>query len=116
MDHILDADGGFIRYHDLRSAVAERISLEMTDPEVWLLRNLRRMTVSEIKCFDPFAAVTGNISAVGYPEDDGLVCDSSADKRNMPRAPKSYHYKIGKCEESTYYCQFLSDSHMWHRF
>ncbi len=49
MDRIIDADGGFIHYPDLRLAVDERISLEMTDPEVQLLRNLRRMTFTQLE-------------------------------------------------------------------
>ena len=65
MDRIIDADGGFIRYPDLRSAVAnKRISLEMTDPEVQLFRNLRRMTSAQLEHFDPMYPVAGNNAAL----------------------------------------------------
>jgi hypothetical protein len=65
MDRIIDADGGFIRYPDLRSAVAnKRISLEMTDPEVQLFRNLRRMTFTQLEHFDPMYPVAGNNAAL----------------------------------------------------
>ena len=81
----------------------------MTDPEVQLLCNLRRMTFAQLEHFDPMYPVAGNISADADPDKDGSYDDFSADKRNKPRAPKHYHYSISKYEESTYYCQFLSD-------
>ncbi len=52
MDCIIDADGGFIHYPDLCSTVAKCISLEMTDPKVQLLRNLRRMAFAQLEHFD----------------------------------------------------------------
>jgi hypothetical protein len=108
MDHIFNADGRLIRYPDLRSAVAERISLEMTDTEVEVFRNLRRMTFSQLELFDPMYPVPGNINADAHPDEDGSADEFSA-KGNKNRTTKRDHYSIGKYEESTYYCQFLSD-------
>jgi hypothetical protein len=48
------------------------------------------------------------IAADADPDEDSLADEFSA-ARNKPRAPKLYHYIIEKYEESTYYCQFLSD-------
>ena len=90
MNRIIDADGGFICYPDLCSAVAERISLEMTDPEVQVLRNLRRMTFAQLEFFDPMYPIPGYIAADADPDEDGLADECSA-ARNKPRAPKRYH-------------------------
>ena len=78
MDHIFNADGRLIRYPDLRSAVAERISLEMTDTEVEVFRNLRRMTFSQLELFDPMYPVPGNIDADAHPDEDGSADEFSA--------------------------------------
>ncbi len=53
MDHIIEADGGIIRYPSMRSAITERIFLEMTDPKVQVFRNLRQMNFAQLKHFDP---------------------------------------------------------------
>jgi hypothetical protein len=108
MDSIFDANGRFIRYPELRSAVAERISLEMTDPEVEEFRNLRQMTFSQLEHFDPMSPGPRNIDADVDPDEENSA-DEVSFKRNKGHAPKRYHYRIGKYEESTYYCQFLSD-------
>jgi hypothetical protein len=50
MDSIFNANGRLIRYPELRSAVAERISLEMTDPEA------RRRGVPQSKADDVLPA------------------------------------------------------------
>jgi hypothetical protein len=109
MDRIIDPDGGINRYPDLRSALTKSIYLEMTDPEVRVLRNLRRMNFAQLEHFDP--KDPGKIiMAENDPTEGSFVADELLEgDRYKPRARKRYHYNIGKYEESTYYCQFLSD-------
>ena len=57
MNDIIDGSSGSFRYRysDVRSAIAERISLDMRDPEIDMFqpRNLRQMTFDELERFDP---------------------------------------------------------------
>jgi hypothetical protein len=78
MDRIFNADGRLIRYPDLRSAVAERIFLEMTDPEVEVFHNLRWLTFSQLELFDLMYPVPGNIDADAHPDEDGSADEFSA--------------------------------------
>ena len=110
MNHIFDANRGFICYPELCSTVAECISLEMTNPKVQQLSNLRLMTFVQLEHFNPMNPISGIIAAADDdPDEDSLADELSADKRSKPQAPKLHHYGFGKYEESTYYCQFLSD-------
>ena len=101
MDRIIDPDGGINCYPDLRSALTKSIYLEMTDPEIRVLRNLRRMNFAQLEHFDP--KDPGEIiMADNDPTEGSFVADELLEgDRYKPRARKRYHYNIGKYEEST---------------
>ncbi len=79
----------------------------MTDPEVQVFRNLRQMNFAQLEHFDP--EDPRKITADADPTEGNLMADELAGGRYKPRSSKHYHYNIGKYEESTYYCQFLSN-------
>ena len=54
-------------------AVAERISLEMTDPKVEEFHNLWQMTFSQLELFDPMSPGPRNIDADADPDEE-LSC------------------------------------------
>ncbi len=62
MDKIVDSAtaSGPICYQKVRSAIAAGIRLEMRDPDIFMFRNLGRMTVKELDCFDPTDPLTWN--------------------------------------------------------
>ena len=67
------------------------------------------MNFAQLEHFDP--KDPGKIiMADNDPTEGSFVADELLEgDRYKPRARKRYHYNIGKYEESTYYCQFLSD-------
>jgi hypothetical protein len=106
MDDIFDSPttSSSIRYQDVRSAIVAGIRLEMRIPNIFMFRNVRRMTVEDLDRFDPTDPLTSNDE-----EFDGSSIESSQIKQRKVRAANSYFYKIGEYASSTYYRQFLSD-------
>jgi hypothetical protein len=103
MDDLFDSPttSSSIRYQDVRSAIVAGIRLEMHIPDLFMFRNVRRMTVEDLDRFDPTDPL-----ALNNEELDGSPIQI---KQRKVRAANSYFYKIGEYESSTYYRQFLSD-------
>ena len=95
--------------------VRRELAKEIDDPEVSLFRDLRSLSSSD---WERFNCSTGEFE----PDGDGIDGDDDDDvgiprremrkkkRRRKIHKRRSFHYKIGQYNTSTYYTKFLSDS------
>lgn len=100
------------------SRVRNELGKEIVDEEVSLFRNLRLLSASDWERFNSSTGIfeLDNADTEDYYNDgdDGDTGDNTVGGRRKKKRKvhnrRSYYYKIGQYETSTYYTKFLSDS------